>query len=65
MYKELHKLSLGINPNEEKVISIPSNIGIVDLKVITRCNDLYNEQELKIDDVFVLMGENGHIEFSL
>ena len=62
MYKELHKLSLGINPNEEKVISIPSNIGIVDLKVITRCNDLYNEQELKIDDVFVLMGENGHIE---
>ena len=62
VYKELHKLSLGINPNEEKVISIPSNIGIVDLKVITRCGDLYNEQELKIDDAFVLMGENGHIE---
>ena len=61
-YKELHKISFVINPNEEQVISIPSNLGIVDLKVITRYDYLYNEQSLKIDNSFIQMGENGHID---
>ncbi len=61
-YKELYKASLVINPNEEKVITIPSNTGIIDLKVITRCDYLYNEQSLKIDESFIKMGENGHID---
>lgn len=61
-YKELYKTNLVINPNEEKVITIPSNTGIIDLKVITRCDNLYNEQSLKIDESFIKMGENGHID---
>lgn len=61
-YKELYKTSLVINPNEERVVLIPSNIGITDLKIITRCDYLYNEQSLKIDNSFIQMGENGHID---
>lgn len=61
LLKEVHKQNLNMNPNEEKIISIPSNIGVKEIKVITRVSDLYNEEKLSIDSSYIKLGEDGHI----